>query len=88
MGDGKLDWWWFDPLQCWGDLHELWEEWELRNNLMHHSWTRKAIWGGEGEDGFALMHELGSEEGTDWPSFPCNTRMRAQPVNLTVSPTG
>ena len=36
-GTKKLDWWWFDPLQCWNDIHELWAEGELRTNLLHSS---------------------------------------------------
>ena len=42
-GGYKLDWDWFNPLDCWRDLHGLWGEWKFRSCLMHHSWTSKRL---------------------------------------------
>ena len=64
MEEDELDWWWFDMEECWEDLHELWTGWELRNNLMHSSWTLK------GEKGLELMDGREGDGGTNWSNYP------------------
>lgn len=33
----ELDWWWFNPIQCWNEIHELWNEGGVKSLLSHHS---------------------------------------------------
>ena len=63
----------FDKEQCWVDLHELWTSWELRNGLMHRSWTREGSKVGGGELGFKSVpdRDIG-EDWTTWTSLNGN----------------
>lgn len=67
MEEDKLDWWLFDKEQCWRDLHDLRTSWELRNGLMHTSWTREGNKVGGGETGFESV--LGLDIGEGWTSW-------------------
>lgn len=37
MGDDGLNWSWFDQLQWWEYVYDLWVEGELKSNLTHHN---------------------------------------------------
>ena len=54
--EDNWDWWMFDIEQCWRDLLDLWTEWELRNMLMHRSWTRDRTTQEDGETCPKLVH--------------------------------
>ena len=63
MGEDKSDWWLVDCEQCWKDLYELWYGWELRNILMHNSWTRGKVKGEEAVNGFGVVPGVEFDEG-------------------------
>ena len=70
MKGGHLDWSWFDPVQCWEPLRELWMKGRVRSKRMHHSVMKN-------ESGHPLTHDLETNEERLWPSFPWNAELRA-----------
>lgn len=78
MGDNQLNWFWFDPLQCWADLYEWWSESGMKDHLMHHSKVRH-IANEEGKDQISVGAR-GSEETMGWirPELLWNPELRSR----------
>ena len=78
MKNEKLDWSWFNPLQCWEALFISWTEGELKNNLTSHGRIKRVINGEGKESKHTLKHGREREEERFWLSFPCNADLRSR----------
>ena len=77
-GKEKLDWWWFDPIQCWGELYNLWVKNGLKSQLLHSSRLQVTTTNGRGGHLEVLEEGVGKEKEGFRPVFPYNPELRAR----------